>query len=97
MANHNPFLVVDLGDFNVISEYWYKYDKTSYKRAKTNALMTQFGLQQIIKETTPFLVESYFYVYFYVFFILIWREIALYTNTIQLMPNKRVQNVIINK
>ena len=47
-----------------------------------DALITQFGLQQIIKEATPFLVESYFYVYFYVFFILIWREIALYTNTI---------------
>ena len=97
MANHNPLLIVILGDFNVKSENWYKYDKTSYKRAKMDALITQFGLQQIIKEATPFLVESYFYVYFYVFFILIWREIALYTNTIQLMPNKRVQNVIINK
>ena len=66
MANHNPLLIVILGDFNVKSENWYKYDKTSYKRAKMDALITQFGLQQIIKEATPFLVESYFYVYFYV-------------------------------
>ena len=58
MAKHNPFLIVLLRDFNVKSENWYKHDKTSYERAKIDALTTQFGLQQIIKEPTHILAES---------------------------------------
>ena len=57
MANHNPFLIVVLGDFNVKSENWYKHDKTSYEGAKIDALITQFGLQQIIKVPTHVLAE----------------------------------------
>ena len=52
MANHNSFLIVVLDDFNVKSGNWYKHDKTSYGRAKIDALPTQFGLQKIIKEPT---------------------------------------------
>ena len=29
LANHNLFLIVVLGDFNVKAENWYKHDKTS--------------------------------------------------------------------
>ena len=57
MTNHNPFLIVILGNFKEKFENWYKYDKTVYKGAKMGALTTQFGLQQIIKEPTHFLVN----------------------------------------
>ena len=52
-----PFLIIALGDFNVKSEIWYKHDKTSHEGAKIDALTTQFGLQQIIKEPTHILRE----------------------------------------
>ena len=58
MANHNSFLIVVLGDFNVKSKKWYKHDKTSYEGAKVDALTTHFGLQEFIKEPTHILVES---------------------------------------
>ena len=57
VANHNQFLIAVLGDFNVISENWYKHDKTSYEGVKIDTLNTQFGLQQIIKEPTHILAE----------------------------------------
>ena len=44
VANHNPFLTVILGDFNVKSENRYKHDKTSYEGSKIDALTSQFGL-----------------------------------------------------
>ena len=46
VANHNPFLIVVLGDFNIKSENNYKHDKTSYEGAKIDALTSQFELQQ---------------------------------------------------
>ena len=45
MANHNSFLVVVLGDFNVKSENLNEHDKTSYEGAKIDTLTSQFGLQ----------------------------------------------------
>ena len=42
----------------VKSENWYKHDKTSREGPKIDALTTQFGLQQIIKEPTHVLAES---------------------------------------
>ena len=59
VANHNLFLVVVLGDFNVKSENWYKQDKTSYKGAKIDTLTTQLGLQQIVKGPAHLLAESF--------------------------------------
>ena len=41
VANHNPFLIVVLGNFNVKSENWCRHDKMSYKRAEMDALLTQ--------------------------------------------------------
>ena len=43
MTNHNPFLIVVLGDFNAKSESCYKHEKTSYERAKIDASTIQFG------------------------------------------------------
>ena len=59
VANLNTFLIIVLDDFNVKSENWYKHDKTSYEGAKTDALTTQFGLQQIIKEPSHVLAEYF--------------------------------------
>ena len=59
MANHNPLLIVVLGNFNVKSENRYKHDETSYEGAKIDALTTQFGLQQIIKWPTYILAKSF--------------------------------------
>ena len=42
VANHDPLLIVALGDFNVKSENWYKHVKTSYKVDKIDALTAQF-------------------------------------------------------
>ena len=58
VANHNSFLIVVLGDINIKSENNYKHDKTSYEGAKIDALTSQFGLQQIVKEPTHTLAES---------------------------------------
>ena len=60
MANHNPFAIVVSGNFNAKSKNWYKHDITSYEGAKIDTLNTQFGLQQIIKEPTHILAESFF-------------------------------------
>ena len=59
VANHNPFLIVVLGDFNAKSENRYKHDKTSYEGTKIDVLTTQFGLQKIIEEPIHVLVESF--------------------------------------
>ena len=59
VANHNSFLIFVLGDFNVKLENWYKHAKMSYKGAKIDALTTQLGWQQIIKEPTYISVESF--------------------------------------
>ena len=59
VANHNPPLIVVLGNFNVKSENWHKHDETSYEGAKIDALTTQFGLQQIIKWPTYILAKSF--------------------------------------
>ena len=58
MANHNLLLIVVLGDFNVKSENCYKHHRTSSKGARIDALTSQFGLQQIIKEPTLIFAES---------------------------------------
>ena len=49
---------VVLGDFNVKSSNWYKHDKTTYEGSKIDAITSQFGLQQLIKEPTHILTDS---------------------------------------
>ena len=46
VANHKPFLIVALGDFNVKPENWFEHDKTLYEGAEIDALTGQFGLEQ---------------------------------------------------
>ena len=47
----NPFLAVGLGDFNAKSCNWSITDKTNFEGAKTDALISQNGLHQIINES----------------------------------------------
>ena len=53
-----PYLLVLLSDFNVKSSNWYKHDKTTYEGSKIDAITSQFGLQQLIKEPTHILTDS---------------------------------------
>ena len=57
ISNQNPFLTVVLRDFNK-SSIWYKCNKTTYKGSKIDAVTSQFGLQQLIKELTHILGNS---------------------------------------
>ena len=57
-SNQHPFLTVVLADFNTKSSNWYKHDKTTYERSKIDAVFSQFGLQQLIKEATHILGKS---------------------------------------
>ena len=52
ISNQNPFLTVVLGDFNTKSSNWYKHDKATYEGSKMDAVTSQFGLRQLIKEPT---------------------------------------------
>ena len=51
LAN-NPFLIAVIGDFNAKSSNWYTGDTTTFEGSKTEAITSQFGLQQIINEPT---------------------------------------------
>ena len=52
ISNQNPFFTAVLGDFNTKSSNWYKHDQTTYEGSKIDAITSQFGLQQLIKEPT---------------------------------------------
>ena len=41
-----------------INSNWYKHDKTSYEGSTIDAIISQFGLQQLIKEPTHTLTDS---------------------------------------
>ena len=58
ISNKSPYLLVVLGDFDVKSSNWYKHDKTTYEGSKIDAITSQFGLQQLIKEPTHILTDS---------------------------------------
>ena len=58
ISNQNPFLTVVLGDFNTKPSNWYKHDKTTYEGSKINAVTSQFGIQQLIKEPSHILGNS---------------------------------------
>ena len=47
IANKSPYLLVVLGDFSVKSSNWYKHDKKTNEGSKTDAITSQFGLQQL--------------------------------------------------
>ena len=58
ISKQNPFLTVVLGDFNTKSSNWYKHDQTIYEGSKIDAVTSQFGLQQLIKEPIHILGNS---------------------------------------
>ena len=58
ISNQNPFLTVVLGDFNGKSSDWYKHDKTTYEGSRINAVSSQFGLRQLLKEPAHILGNS---------------------------------------
>ena len=62
IANKSPYLLVFFGDFNVKSSNWYKHDKTTYEGFKIDAITSQFGSQQLIKEPTHILTDSSSYI-----------------------------------
>ena len=50
IANKSRYLIVILRKFNAKSSNWYKHDKTTYKGSKIEAIISQFGLKQVILE-----------------------------------------------
>ena len=54
----NPFLTVMIGDFNAKSKDWCSIDITSFEGSELDFLTSQFGLLQIIKESTHILDNS---------------------------------------
>ena len=52
ISANNPFLTVVLGDFNAKSNLWYKNDKKTYEGSKIDGIASQFGLHQLINEST---------------------------------------------
>ena len=55
LAQKNPFLVTTIGDFNTKSKNWYSQDKTSFKGNTIESRTSQFGLCQLINESTDLL------------------------------------------
>ena len=47
--------MVFLDDANTKSSDWYKHDKNTYEGSRMNAAISQFGLQQLITESTHIL------------------------------------------
>ena len=58
IANKNSYLIVILGDFNAKSSNWFKHDTATYEGSKVDGIMSQFGLKQLIQETTHILTDS---------------------------------------
>ena len=60
-TSKNSYLIVILGDFNTKSCNWYKLDTSNiFEHSKIDAIMSQFGLQQLIQEQTHILTDSSF-------------------------------------
>ena len=49
LANHNPSLIIVLGNLNLKSENWHKHSKASCKGAKIDALVPQFDYSKLLK------------------------------------------------
>ena len=58
LAQNHPFLLVAIGDFNVKSTNWCASDQTSFEGNKIEHITSQFGLSQIINESTHILDSS---------------------------------------
>ena len=58
--NSNPFLTFVIGDFNAKSKNWSEGDRSTIEGSKIEFLTSQFGLSQIMKESTHILENSSF-------------------------------------
>ena len=54
LGESNSDLIVALGDLNKKSKNWYNNDKTTTEGAKIEFVTSQFGLHQIINDSTRF-------------------------------------------
>ena len=52
ISQKNPFLTVVISDFNAKSSKWWIDDKTTQEGLKTENLLSQFSLSQVINEPT---------------------------------------------
>ena len=57
-AQKNPFLMTTIGDFNAKFKNWYSQDKSSFEGRTIESIISQFGLYQLISETTRLLGNS---------------------------------------
>ena len=55
IANKSPVLFVVLVDFNARLQVWYQNDITTFEGCKIDIATSQFGLSQILKESTQIL------------------------------------------
>ena len=59
---NDPFLTVVLGDFNAKTSLWCNNGITTYDVPKIDGVTSQFGLEQIIKESTHIIGDSSSYI-----------------------------------
>ena len=53
----NPYLIVVLGDFNTQTKGWYPLGKATYEGTRIDSIVSQFGLEQLIHESTHIIRE----------------------------------------
>ena len=58
VIENNPLLTVVLGDFNGKLSLWYNDGITTYEDSTIDGVISQFGLQQIIKKPTHIIGDS---------------------------------------
>ena len=58
LVQKSPFLMSTIGNFNAKSISWYSQDKTRFEGKTIESITSQFGLYQLINETTH-LLESF--------------------------------------
>ena len=54
-AQKSSFLMTIIGDFNAKSCNWYNYNKVRFEGSTIESITSQFGLHQMINETTHLL------------------------------------------
>ena len=58
LVQRNPFLTVAIGDLTQNQKNWYSQDNPNFPGITIEYVTSQFGLSQIIKETTHILGSS---------------------------------------
>ena len=59
LSRKHPFLLVATGDFNAKSKFWYCNDHTTSQGKALEDVTSQFGLHQVLKESTHIIHNSY--------------------------------------